>query len=43
MLAVKTDLVVDFKPLKGDDKAVLELPFDVVLAKKSYTGYHGNQ
>jgi catechol 1,2-dioxygenase len=35
--------VVDFEPLEGDDKAVVELEFNVVLASKGYRGYHGNQ
>ncbi|KAK0617433.1 Intradiol ring-cleavage dioxygenase [Immersiella caudata] len=38
VFAVKPDLVVDFKPLKGDDKAVLELEYDVNLAPKGYKG-----
>jgi catechol 1,2-dioxygenase len=38
VFAVKDDLVVDFKPLEGDDKAELELEFDVILAPKDYKG-----
>ncbi|KAI1493409.1 chlorocatechol 1,2-dioxygenase [Biscogniauxia mediterranea] len=38
VFAVKDDLVVDFKPLKGDDKAVLELDYNVILAPKDYKG-----
>ena len=38
VFAVKDDLVVDFKPLEGDDKATLELHYDVVLAPKDYKG-----
>ncbi|KAK8919601.1 chlorocatechol 1,2-dioxygenase [Metarhizium anisopliae] len=38
VFAVKDDLVVDFKPLKGDDKAVLELEYNVVLSPKGYKG-----
>ncbi|KAI1079863.1 aromatic compound dioxygenase [Whalleya microplaca] len=38
VFAVKDDLVVDFKPLKGDDKAELELDYNVILAPGNYTG-----
>jgi catechol 1,2-dioxygenase len=38
VFAVKDDLVVDFKPLAGDDKAVLELEYNVILAPKGYKG-----
>lgn len=38
VFAVKDDLVVDFKPLKGDDKAVLDLEYNVVLSPKGYKG-----
>lgn len=38
VFAVKDDLVVDFKPLEGDDKAVLELEYNVNLAPKGYKG-----
>ncbi|OAA51742.1 chlorocatechol 1,2-dioxygenase [Metarhizium rileyi] len=38
VFAVKDDLVVDFKPLRGDDKAVLELEYNVVLSPKGYRG-----
>jgi len=38
VFAVKPDLVVDFKPLKGDEKAVLDLEYSVVLAPKGYKG-----
>ncbi len=38
VFAVKDDLVVDFKPLKGDDKATLELEYNVYLAPKGYKG-----
>ncbi|GAO16340.1 uncharacterized protein UV8b_05633 [Ustilaginoidea virens] len=38
VFAVKNDLIVDFKPLDGDDKAVLELEYNVVLAPKGYKG-----
>ena len=36
VFAVKDDLVVDFKPLKGDDQAELELNYNVILAPKDY-------
>ncbi|KAK3939061.1 Intradiol ring-cleavage dioxygenase [Diplogelasinospora grovesii] len=36
VFAVKPDLIADFKPLEGDDKAVLELEYNVVLAPKGY-------
>jgi catechol 1,2-dioxygenase len=36
VFAVKDDLVVDFKPLQGDDKATLELEYNVTLAPKGY-------
>lgn len=38
VFAVKDDLVVDFKPLEGDDKAKLELDYNVILAPKDYKG-----
>jgi catechol 1,2-dioxygenase len=38
VFAVKDDLVVDFKPLKGDPKAVLDLEYNVNLAPKGYKG-----
>jgi catechol 1,2-dioxygenase len=38
VFAVKDDLVVDFKPLQGDPKAVLELEYNVNLAPKGYKG-----
>jgi catechol 1,2-dioxygenase len=38
VFAVKDDLVVDFKPLQGDSKAVLELEYNVNLAPKGYKG-----
>ena len=38
VFAVKDDLVVDFKPLSGDPKAVLELEYNVNLAPKGYKG-----
>ncbi|ORY62620.1 Intradiol ring-cleavage dioxygenase [Pseudomassariella vexata] len=38
VFAVKDDLVVDFKPLKGDDLAELELEYNVILAPKDYKG-----
>ncbi|KAJ2891430.1 catechol dioxygenase [Zalerion maritima] len=38
VFAVKPDLVVDFKPLQGDDKATLELEYNVILAPKGYKG-----
>ncbi|KAK9770943.1 putative Aromatic compound dioxygenase [Seiridium cardinale] len=38
VFAVKDDLVVDFKSLKGDDKATLELNYNVILAPKDYKG-----
>lgn len=38
VFAVKDDLVVDFTPLKGDDKAQLELEYNVILAPKDYNG-----
>jgi len=34
VFAVKGDLVVDFKPLKGDSQATLDLPYDFKLAPK---------
>lgn len=36
VFAVKDDLVVDFKPLEGDDQAELELNYNVILAPKDY-------
>jgi len=38
VFAVKTDLVVDFKSLKGDNTASLELEYNVVLAPKDFAG-----
>jgi catechol 1,2-dioxygenase len=38
VFAVKDDLVVDFKPLQGDDKATLELEYNINLAPKGYKG-----
>ncbi|KAL2015786.1 hypothetical protein VTK56DRAFT_4839 [Thermocarpiscus australiensis] len=38
VFAVKDDLVVEFKPLQGDDKATLELEYNVNLAPKGYKG-----
>ncbi len=38
VFAVKDDLVVDFTPLEGDDKAALELVYNVTLAPKEYQG-----
>ena len=38
VFAVKPDLVVEFKPLEGDDKATLELDYNVNLAPKGYKG-----
>ena len=38
VFAVKDDLVVDFKPLQGNDKATLELEYNVTLAPKGYKG-----
>jgi catechol 1,2-dioxygenase len=38
VFAVKDDLVVEFKPIKDDPKAVLELEYNVNLAPKGYKG-----
>lgn len=38
VFAVKPDLVVDFKPLQGDERASLELEYNVNLAPKGYKG-----
>ncbi|KAK4101569.1 aromatic compound dioxygenase [Parathielavia hyrcaniae] len=38
VFAVKDDLVVEFKPLQGDNRAVLELEYNVNLAPKGYKG-----
>ncbi|KAL2161928.1 hypothetical protein VTH06DRAFT_7713 [Thermothelomyces fergusii] len=38
VFAVKDDLVVTFKPLEGDEKATLELEYNVNLAPKGYKG-----
>ncbi|PHH84276.1 hypothetical protein CDD83_2213 [Cordyceps sp. RAO-2017] len=38
VFAVKDDLVVDFKPLEDDDKAELELEYNVILSPKDYKG-----
>jgi catechol 1,2-dioxygenase len=32
VFAVKDSLIVDFKPLKGNPKATLELEYDIILA-----------
>ncbi|KAF5524972.1 Catechol 1,2-dioxygenase [Colletotrichum aenigma] len=36
VFALKDDLLCDFKPLKGDDKAELELEYNVILAPRDY-------
>lgn len=36
VFAVKDDLVVDFKPLEGDDRATLDLEYNVVLTPTDY-------
>ena len=41
VFAVKPDLVVEFRPSKGDDKASLDLEYNVVLAPKDYKEKHG--
>lgn len=33
-MAVKDDLVVDFKPLEGDKQATLDLEYNILLAPK---------
>lgn len=38
MFAVKDDLVIDFKPREGDDKAKLDLEYNIILAPKNYMG-----
>lgn len=38
VFAVKNDLIVDFKPREGDDKAQLDLEYNVILAPKDYKG-----
>ncbi|KAI1806296.1 aromatic compound dioxygenase [Daldinia bambusicola] len=38
VFAVKDDLVVNFTPMEGDDKAKLELNYNVILAPKDYKG-----
>ncbi|KAK3503699.1 Intradiol ring-cleavage dioxygenase [Neurospora crassa] len=38
VFAVKDDLVVTFKPIEGDEKAVLELEYNVNLAPKGFKG-----
>jgi catechol 1,2-dioxygenase len=38
VFAVKPDLVVDFKPLKGDPKATLDLEYNIILAPKAFPG-----
>ena len=38
VFAVKDDLVVDFKPSRGDEKAELDLEYNVILAPKGYKG-----
>ncbi|KAF2086031.1 aromatic compound dioxygenase [Saccharata proteae CBS 121410] len=38
VFAVKDDLVVDFKPRKGDPKAELDLEYNIILAPKTSTG-----
>ncbi|PHH75644.1 hypothetical protein CDD82_4366 [Ophiocordyceps australis] len=42
VFAVKHDLVVDFKPLKDDPKAELDLEFNVVLTPNNYKSPHTN-
>jgi catechol 1,2-dioxygenase len=41
VFAVKPDLVVDFKPREGDDKATQDLEYDIVLAPKGVAGDSG--
>jgi len=43
VFAVKDDLVVEFKPRKGDPKAELDLEYNVILAPKSYESASGGQ
>jgi catechol 1,2-dioxygenase len=38
VFAVKPDLVVDFKPRKGDPKAELDLEYNIILAPKGKKG-----
>ncbi|KJZ70413.1 hypothetical protein HIM_10181 [Hirsutella minnesotensis 3608] len=38
VFAVKDDLIVDFKPLRGDPKAELELEYNIILSPKDYKG-----
>ncbi|OIW24400.1 aromatic compound dioxygenase [Coniochaeta ligniaria NRRL 30616] len=38
VFAVKPDLIIDFKPSKGDDKCELDLEYNVYLAPKGYKG-----
>ena len=38
VFAVKPDLVVDFKPRKGDPKATLDLEYNIILAPKTLKG-----
>ncbi len=35
VFAVKSDLIVDFVPLDGDAKAVLELAYDIKLSPRA--------
>jgi catechol 1,2-dioxygenase len=42
VFAVKDDLVVDFKPLKGDKQATLDLEYDVILAPAEANGTKTN-
>ncbi|KAK1771735.1 hypothetical protein QBC33DRAFT_554901 [Phialemonium atrogriseum] len=38
VFAVKPNLVVDFTPLKGDDKATFKLEYNIDLDPKGYKG-----
>lgn len=38
VFAVKDDLLIDFKPLKGDPNASLDLEYNIVLSPKGYKG-----
>lgn len=38
VFAVKDDLVVEFKPKEGDEKATLDLEYNVILASKNVKG-----
>jgi protocatechuate 3,4-dioxygenase beta subunit len=42
VFAVKDDLVVDFPPLKGDEKAEMELKYDFKLAPRAAVNGHVN-